>query len=178
MALATGMRHGELAAVRWEDLNFEEGSVYVHRNVGYLWKLKHVEGEPKTEAGERTIPLAPHLCVILKAHSVRQNEERLKAGARWQDRDLVFCNRSGGFLTPPPLRASFYRLLEQAGLPRIHIHDLRHAAATLFRSMGVDIKVVQEILGHSTLDMTANVYSHVLPHMQKEASEKINRLFQ
>lgn len=180
LALTTGMRHGEIISLRWEDIDFEEGSIYVHRNVGYLKleKYQYIEGDPKTDAGRRTIPLAPAVSDLLKTHRVRQNEIRLKAGSHWEDHDLVFCNRRGHFFNPTYLRTCFYQLLERAKLPRMHIHDLRHEASDLFRSMGIDIKVIQEILGHSSADITANVYSQILPHMRKDASEKINRLFQ
>ncbi len=114
---------------------------------------------------------------MLRAHRVRQGEARLKAGPAWQQHDLVFCTRQGAYLWPANVRQRFYRLLQRAGLPQMHIHDLRHSASTLLRKMGVDLKVIQEILGHSTLDMTANVYSHVLPSMQQEAVEKMQRLF-
>jgi integrase len=99
-------------------------------------------------------------------------------GPAWQQHDLVFCTQQGGQLWPDTVRRRFYRLLKHLGLPQIHIHDLRHSASTLLRSMGVDLKVIQGILGHSTLDMTANVYSHVLPSMQKEAVEKMKTLFE
>jgi integrase len=90
----------------------------------------------------------------------------------------VFCTELGKQLDAGNVRQRFYRLLKRAGLPYMHIHDLRHSAATLLRNMGVDLKVIQQILGHSTLDMTVNVYSHVLPSMQREAVEKMGHLFE
>ncbi|GCF07351.1 tyrosine-type recombinase/integrase [Dictyobacter arantiisoli] len=177
LALFTGMRHGELVTLRWEDINFENASIYVHRTGRYWGKGRFIEGDPKTEAGERIIPISHKLCDELKRYQSRQKEMRLKARGEWNDIGLVCCNtRNGGFLNHANARKSFYLLLEKANLPRIHIHDLRHTASTLMRSMGIDLKVIQEILGHSNMDMTANVYSHVLPEMQTQAAEKMNRL--
>jgi integrase len=98
-------------------------------------------------------------------------------GEQWQDRNLVFCNRRGGFLHDDHLRRKFYRVLERASLPRIRIHDLRHSAATILLCMGVNIKVVQELLGHSKIATTLDVYGHVLPTMQKDAASKLDDLF-
>lgn len=114
---------------------------------------------------------------ILKLHRARQYEMRLKAGSAWRHCDLVCCTRQGSALDPRNVRRQFHRLLEKAGLPPMPFHDLRHSAASLLISLGINPKVVQEILGHRSLAMT-NVYSHVLPSMQKEAAEKMNSLFQ
>jgi integrase len=178
LALTTGMRHGELAALRWDDINFEQGTVYIHCTVGYRGRHHFVEGDPKTEKSRRTVPLLPVMHDILESHRKEQNETRLRAGDSWQEKNLVFCTRTGGFLDPTHIRGAFYKLLDKIGLPRIHIHDLRHTASTLWQSLGIDPKVRQEMLGHSTLEMTMTVYSHVLPEMQKEAAERINKLFQ
>jgi integrase len=97
---------------------------------------------------------------------------RLKAGAKWQERDLVFCNKYGGFRRADRLREQFYRVLDGAGLSRMHFHDLRHSAATLLLSMGASPKAVQELLGHSQISMTMNIYSHVLPSMQEGMRDK------
>jgi integrase len=178
LALATGMRHGELVALRWEDVDLEKGSVFIHRTARYQGKSRILEGDAKTASSERVLPISRTVCGMLAAHKARQNEERLQAGPAWEDHHLVFCNRRGRILIATTTRAQFLRLLRKADVPPMHIHDLRHTAATLFRSMGVDLKVVQEILGHSQLDMTLNVYSHVLPSMQTAAMEKIDGLFQ
>ncbi|WP_165422868.1 site-specific integrase [Ktedonosporobacter rubrisoli] len=130
-------------------------------------------GDPKTRTSKRTILLPD----VLLEHRTKQKEARLKAGQAWQNLDFVFCSRHGKQLWPDNVRSRFYRMLQRAGLPRMRFHDLRHSPATLMRSMGVDLKVIQEILGHSTMDMTFNVYSHTLPLMQKDAAEKMKKLF-
>jgi integrase len=112
-----------------------------------------------------------------KQHRIHQLEERLKAGETWQEQDLVFCTVTGGYILPNDISAKMLRaILQKAGLPRIRFHDLRHSAATLLLSMGVHPKVVQELLGHSQISMTMDIYSHVLPTMQKEAMEKMNSI--
>ena len=137
----------------------------------------YVEFEPKTAKGRRKIVLPPFVCEALKQHRTRQLQRRLKVGARWQDRDLVFCNVYGGFFDPAHLRQRFDKLLREAGLPDVRFHDLRHSAATILLSMGVHPKVVQEILGHSQIDMTMDTYSHVFPSMQQEVMDRLEDLF-
>ena len=109
----------------------------------------------------------------LKRHRVKQLEKRLAAGTAWIDRDLVFPEDDGDYIIAETLVRRFNKLLKEIGLPRIRFHDLRHSAATLLLSMGVPAKVVQELLGHSTINITMDVYSHVLPSMQRDAMEKM-----
>lgn len=173
------MRHGELLALWWDDIHFEAGSLHIQRTVTTGEKHQPILGEePKTQSSDRVVLLSLPVCDILKAHRIRQHAARLKAGPRWQDQQLVFCNRYGGLLRPTHVRTQFYRFLDSIGLPRMHIHDLRRSASTLLRSMGVDLKVIQEILGHKNLDMTANVYSDILLPMKTDAVEKMKHLFE
>src|SRR6266567_8582882 len=177
LAVTTGMRSGELLALKWKDINFDTASLHIRRSMGYISGKGYLEFEPKTAKGRRKVVLPPFVCEALKLHHTRQLQVRLKAGARWQDRDLVFCNKYGGYLDPAHLRQRFDKLLKDAGLPDVRFHDLRHSAATILLSMGVPAKVVQEILGHSQISMTMDIYSHVLPDMQQEAMDKMNDLF-
>jgi integrase len=177
LAVTTGMRSGELLALKWQDINFDTGSLHIRRTMGYISGRGYLEFEPKTSRSRRKIVLPPFVCEALKQHRTRQLEARLKAGDRWQDRDLVFCNIYGGYLDPAHLRQRFDKLLKEADLPDVRFHDLRHSAATILLSMGVPAKVVQEILGHSQISMTMDIYSHVLPDMQQEAMDKMDELF-
>ncbi len=177
LALTTGMRHGELAALRWDDIHLDTATVSIHRTLSHRHG-KFYENDPKTKTSKRIVPLAPALYDILATHHMRQNEDRVKAGPAWKNLNLVFCTRLGGFLNDDRTRDAFYKLLDTSSIPRMHIHDLRHSSSTLLRFLGVDVKVVQEMLGHSDIDITANIYSHVLPAMQKDAAERINTLFQ
>jgi integrase len=114
---------------------------------------------------------------ILKQHREHQKQMREKAGSQWREMDIVFCNIYGGYLEPSNLHDAFKRFLESAELPNIRFHDLRHSAATILLSMGVHPKIVQELLGHSNISMTMDIYSHVLPSMQQEAMDRLDDLF-
>jgi integrase len=172
VALTTGIRRGELLALQWQDINFDEGSLHVCRTMNRIEGKGIMVSEPKTAKSRRKIML-PHLVIeALKQHRVRQLEARLKAGAAWKERDLVFCNASGNFLDPANVLRMFGKLLRDAGLPHMRFHDLRHSAATILLTMGVHPKIVQELLGHSQISMTMDTYSHVLPSMQKEAMSR------
>jgi len=177
VALATGMRKGELLALRWEDVNLEEMSLQVKRTIVGQFNGEYRENEPKTASGRRNILLPQFAIDALKQHRIRQLEARLQAGEAWVDRGLVFCNSNGDFFPLTTLYDSFQALLKQAELPRIRFHDLRHSAATILLSMGVPAKVIQELLGHSQISVTLNTYSHVLPSMQREAMQRMNDVF-
>lgn len=172
LALTTGMRRGELLALRWSDVDLEKGTIQVRRTVDFIGKYGYVENEPKTTAGRRMIVLASFAVDMLKQHRIQQLELRMKAGSNWQEMNLVFTGLQGNYLNPRYVPKMLDKILVEAGLPHIRFHDLRHSAATLLLSMGVHIKVVQEILGHSNISMTADTYSHVLPSMQEEAMGK------
>lgn len=176
LALATGMREGELLGLRWSDVDLEKGRLLVSRTMTYVTGYGFVEGEPKTKKGKRNILLPEFVVETLKRHRMSQLEKRLAAGADWIDRNLVFPNDRGDFVFSSTLLRNFYTVLVEAGLPRIRFHDLRHSAATILLSMGVQGKVVQELLGHSNISITMDVYGHVLPSMQKDAMDKMDDL--
>jgi integrase len=177
VAITTGMRRGEMLGLKWHDIDFDDRNLQVRRTVNRVSKYGFVENEPKTSKGRRKIALPEVVIESLKLHRVFQLEARLKAGTQWQDRDLVFCNRNGGYFAPNYLLYLFHRLLNKAGLPDMRFHNLRHSAATFLLAMGVHVKIVQELLGHSNISMTLDTYSHVLPGLQKEAMDKWNNWF-
>ena len=184
LALATGMRRGEIMALKWQDINFSTGMLQVRRILTHMparlnGKGGYVEAEPKTEKSRRSIAIALFALEKLKEHRIRQLEAKLKAGASWKENDLVFCSSVGGHLhTARDVFTQFKKLLKQAGLPDIRFHDLRHSAATILLSLSIHPKVVQEMLGHSQISITMDIYSHVLPTMQKEAISKLNDVLQ
>ena len=178
LAVATGMRRGELLALRWQDINFETRSLHICRSVSFLTGHGFVESEPKTTRSRRNITLPLFALEALRVHRTRQLEVRLQAGKKWEDHDVVFCNTLGGFLNTSTLFKLFTALLKDAGLPHMRFHDLRHSAATILLAMGAHPKVVQELLGHSQISMTLDIYSHVLPSMQEEVMDRLNNLFQ
>jgi len=176
LALATGMRRGELLALRWQDIDIKNKRLSVQRSVSRL-PGGHRVSEPKTASGKRSITLPPFVIEALQQHRVRQLETKLNVGPAWEEHDLVFCNTYGRFLNSASLYDLFTSLVKKAGLPHMRFHDLRHSAATILLAMKVPVKVIQELLGHSSITTTLNVYGHVLPSMQEEAMDKMERMF-
>jgi integrase len=143
--------------------------------------LQRVEGrlqfvEPKTARSRRTIALPGSIVAQLRAHRLRQLEERLWAGSRWREHGLVFSTTIGTPLDGTNVTHRLQRLLAEAGLPRMRFHDLRHAAASLLLAQGVSPRVVMEILGHSQIGLTMNTYAHVIPSLQQDAADLMDRL--
>lgn len=165
LAVHTGMRQGELLGLRWPDMELDASRLSVRRS------LRYVGSGPtytSTKTGkDRSIDLTPDAAAALRAHRVRQNEERLAAGHRWRDEGLVFPGEYGQPMRGPTLtRGSFKRLKRAANLPdETRFHDLRHTCATLLFGEGVHPKFVRTPLGHATVSITLDIYSHVLPGM-------------
>jgi integrase len=164
LAITAGLRIGELLALKWEDVDLETGALRVRRTRSQA-KTGPTFTAPKNGKG-RSIILTRRAVEALKAHKAAQNAERLKLGDLWEDNNLVFCTTAG---KPLDFRnvatASFKPLLKKAGLPDIRFHDLRHTCATLLLSRGHHPKLVQELLGHASVAITLDRYSHVLPGM-------------
>lgn len=176
MAVVTGMRRGELLALRWSNIDLERRTLLVLHTVDYI-ERQYVETEPKTTAGKRLIDLPSFLVEMLKQHRVKLLERQLKQGEAWSDLDLVFPGFHGRYFNPSYLLELFGKVLREAGIPHMHFHDLRHSAATILLSMGVNMKVVQALLGHSDIAITLGLYSHLLPSMQREIVEKWDDVF-
>jgi integrase len=177
LALTTGMRRGELLGLQWKDVSWKDGSLQVCRTVNRYGGHGLRVSEPKTAKSRRKILLPAFVLELLKEHRAHQLEARLQAGPAWEDHDLVFANSCGRFLNPGHLGSDFQKLLTKAGIPHLRFHDLRHSCASLLLSSGVNPKVVQELLGHSHINMTLGTYSHVLPGMHEGAMEKMDHLF-
>lgn len=175
-AVVTGMRRGELLALRWSDIDFSHRRLLVLHSVNFMAHYGYVEGKPKTAAGKRVVSLPAFLLDMLREHSIRQNELR-ETTPTWVDHNLVFPNLTGGYLHPNHMGETFKELLKEAGLPQIRFHDLRHSAATILLGMGVNIKVIQELLGHSDISITLGLYSHLLPTMQQEVVDGWDDVF-
>lgn len=171
LAVTTGMRLGEMFALRWKDVDLEKRMLQVRQTVSWAGGSLSF-GEPKTKKSRRRIELSALAVAALKDHRRRQLEERLRSLGAWQeDLDLVFTNEIGGALHPSNVMNRSYRpLLERARLPRIRLHDLRHTAATIALARGVPAKIVSEMLGHSSVAVTLDIYSHVTPTMQQAAA--------
>jgi integrase len=177
LALTTGMRIGELVGLRWADIDFQEVSLQIRHTVSRIGRRGIVENDPKTESSKRKIMLPRFVLDALQQHREHQAGLQSKAGAAWQEKDVVFSNRYGGFLERSNIVRRFKELLKEAGLPAMRFHDLRHSAATILLKMGIHPKQVQELLGHSSFKITMDRYSHILPSMQREMMEKIDNFF-
>jgi integrase len=164
LAVTAGLRVGELLGLKWEDMDVDTETLRIRRTKSQA-RTGPTFTAPKNGKG-RSIKLTRRAVEALKTHKAIQNAERLKAGSLWQDNNLMFCTAAGKPLDFRNLAtASFKPLLKKAGLPDIRFHDLRHTCATLLLSRGHHPTLVQELLGHASVALTLDRYSHVLPGM-------------
>jgi integrase len=172
LIVATGIRRGEACGLSWADLDLEAAEMHVgSERVQVGWQV--VAAEPKSEAGKRTIALDKATVTVLRAHRKRQMEDRLAWGEAWQDSDLVFTREDGVPLHPDYVTDTFERLAFAAGLPPVRLHDLRHGHASYALAAGVDVKIMQERLGHSTSKLTRDTYTTVLDDVARSAAEAV-----
>jgi len=167
-----GLRRGEAVGLRWLDVDLEHRSLRVTQQVVQLGWATEI-GAPKTDSGERTISLDAATVAVLGNWRNRQVLHRTAWGADWVDSGLVFTRANGAALHPDLATDAFARILRTAGLPPIRLHDLRHTAASLALQAGVPMKVVSEQLGHSSLAITADTYTSVLPAVARAAAEAV-----
>jgi integrase len=158
-------------ALKWEDVNLEAGTLQVRRTLSTATGGGFTFGAPKTAKSRRSIKLPDIAISSLRRHRKAQLEEKLRLGELFADQGLVFTSRVGTPISRQDLiTRSFKPLLKRAELPDIRFHDLRHTCATLLLGKGVHAKLVQELLGHATISITLDTYSHVLPGMGDAAA--------
>lgn len=177
LAVLTGMRRGELLALRWDDVDLERGAVTVRRTIT-RGKDGVVFVEPKTVAGKRTIDIDVQTINALKAHRRDQSERRLQLGPAWNSTDLVFDRGTGEHLHPNIVSRRFPVLCKHAGVTTIRLHDVRHTAATLMLASGEYPKLVQQRLGHADISMTLGRYGHVIPGQGRDAVDRLSALLE
>jgi integrase len=173
LAITTGMRRGELLALRWKDVDLDRGTLAVTGSLQGESRPTLNIATPKS-GKSRSVALGTVAVNVLREHRKRQAQEQLLVGGEWRDLGLVFSTEFGDFLSPTTLRLALRRSLTRAGLPTIRFHDLRHSAATLMLSRGVHPKMASEMLGHSTIAITLDLYSHVTANMQRQAADAID----
>ena len=171
----TGMRRGEALGLRWADLDLAACRAAIRQTVVTVNHEVRF-GTPKTAKGRRTVTLDAVTVAALREHRKAQTAERLLIGAGWRDHDLVFAKVDGTPLHPERFSREFTRRLARLGLPPIRLHDLRHGWATMALAAGVHPKVVQERLGHASISITLDTYSHVSPALHGEAAETVAAL--
>lgn len=189
--LGSGLRLGEVAALKWAKTDLQKGTIYVNEAASRVKndaetgpKTKLIFQNTKTQKGMRTIPLPADVVNELKRLKTRQAEEKMKLGKAYlgdgpehklkQDQWFVFTWPDGRMVEPGYLSKHFLKLIRKSGIPNIHFHSLRHTYASMMLQADVHPKIVQEIIGHSTIGMTLDTYSHVMPGLKEAAAEKLN----
>lgn len=171
LAAVTGMRRGELCALRWSELDLDAATITVERAVA-----EGVVDLPKSDKGRRVVELDGEDVSMLRRHRTDQLELRLLVGAGWVDEDLVFPRPDGRMLDPDTLSQQFDRLVRRSGLPRIRFHDLRHTHGTLMAEAGVDAKTISTRLGHASVAFTLDTYVKPSRAAQREAARAVGEL--
>jgi integrase len=175
VALSLGLRRGEALGLRWQDVDFESRTMRICQQLHRVEK-KLVFDEPKTKSSRRLLSLPNSLAAKLREHRTKQLEEKLSAGSEWKENGLVFATSLGTPIDPRNVKRRLDSILEKAKLPHFRIHDLRHFCASLLLAQGVELKVVSQILGHTQISITADIYTHVLPQTQKAAIDLLDQL--
>jgi integrase len=173
LMISTGMRIGEITALRWEAIDLEQGMLSVLRTQTLTRQNKKTVGDPKTGSSQRKIYLMKQVVEALSEFRQIQQERR----KTFSEKDYLFLDSLGNMVSNACIYIAFVVATRRAGLPRIRQHDMRHTAATLLLRRGVNVKVVSQMLGHANTSMTMNVYAHVLDEMKREAADMMETLF-
>jgi len=176
-ALFTGMRRSEFLALHWSDIDFIFSQVYVNRSLHQLKDGTYVFTQPKSAKSRRAIALSPSAILTLKEHREKQALERAMLGIPRKDDDLVFSTPEGQPLRPNTISRAWAMLAARTGIKVIRLHDARHTHASLMLKQGIHPKVVQERLGHSSVQVTLDLYSHVVPGIQEAAAARFDEAF-
>ncbi len=176
LSVGLGSRQGELLGLRWTDVDLDRGVIHINRSLQWIHAKegdrRRVAAlvEPKSRSSRRALPLSPPAITAMREHRKRWANEKLRLGDHWLNAwDLVFVGAQGEPLHPKAVWREWRRILAAGKLPTIRPHDLRHTAGTLMREQGVDIKVIQEFLGHSSISTTLDTYGHVTPGLREQA---------
>ncbi|MFY1573571.1 tyrosine-type recombinase/integrase [Verrucosispora sp. WMMD703] len=173
-----GLRRGELCGLRWTDIDIDRGTLTIERNRTTA-SYHVIEGEPKTPAGRRTVALDKRSVQILRVHRRHEQDRKAEAadnGKPWTDSGYVFTRSDGKPINPNYATTRFRILVRRAGLPPVRLHDLRHGAASLAHQAGADLKTLQDLLGHSSIVVTADTYTSVLPQIQRRCADAAAQL--
>lgn len=172
--LFTGMRIGEITGLHWNDVDFERSTLTIRYSL-YRSKGQYKLGTPKTKSSARVISLPPQVMETLAEQMDWQKQRKQNAGSRWIDRGTVFTGEYGEYMNGNYVNSEFKELLKKHNFPNVHIHDLRHANASLLINMGVPVKVISEHLGHCDTRTTENIYAHVFAETRAKAADAISQ---
>ena len=175
LALLTGLRRSEMAGLLWQHVDLSRRLLSVERSLQRVIGRGLVEGGPKNESSQRTIPLGPMAVDVMHAIRGQQIEERLAAGEFWQETGYVFTRPDGRSVNPDDPTRDFGEIVRRTALPHLTLHGLRHTYASLQLSAGTPLKAVSEMLGHEGIATTADVYTHLLPSVLAAAAEAIDQ---
>ncbi|MGG0645457.1 tyrosine-type recombinase/integrase [Bacillus mycoides] len=174
--IETGMRKGEAAALQWTDIDLKEKTITINKSLDFRLASKHPDmmfGDTKNYNSKRTITISEGLAGDLRFHQKYQNQNKVSLNdCYYFELNLVFCRNDGNYLPKSSLFNSFSRILKKANLPSLPIHSLRHTHAVLQLEAGVSMKYLQERLGHGSMQITSDVYSHISKKLDKEAMNK------
>lgn len=176
LTLTLGLRRGEVLGLMWDDIDLDGAALQIRRQLQELRGRRSLV-ELKTESSLRTLAIPQFIVRSLREHRTRQIEQRLSAGSRWQEIGLVFPSEIGTPFGPRNLNREYYPIRDALGLGSLRFHDLRHSAGTILRIVGVELKIVQRILGHANYQTTADIYSPVIPKEMRDAAHQLDLLF-
>ena len=173
----TGIRRGELLGLRWDDIDWDEKRLRISRSLTVVFGSALEINDPKTPRSRRSVPLADFALTVLCRQRSQQAAMRLQMGPAFKDQGLIFCSADGSFFSPIALSHRFCRLIEASGLRKCRLHDLRHTFASLMLQEGRDMKLVSTMLGHASVVITLDRYSHLMPGHDAGVAETMDRLF-
>ena len=174
LAVVTGMRQSEILGLKWDAINFDNNTISVLRTLSV--KTRKLKESTKNESSKRSVAITNDIAEVLKKHRIKQNKQRLLLGSAWKEPDLVCTTEVGTVIRARNLLRALYHFQERAGVKKITFHEIRHSHATMLLEAGVETPIVSERLGHKSIDITIDIYSHVLPNMQQKAAEKISQI--
>ncbi len=175
LAVSTGARMGEALAIKWTDIDLDRRQMRIDKTLQRVAGRGLVLSETKTKRSRRTVILPVIAAEALRRRRVEQREQRRGTGHEWHDEGFVFTSATGRPLDSRNVQRGFRRIVRKAKLPRMRFHDLRHSCASLLLAQGVAPRVVMETLGHSRISVTMDTYTHVMPALQREAADAIDR---
>jgi len=176
LGVLRGFRRGEILALRWADIDFKNNTIYIRHNINW-GKDGYTLDKPKTKNSVRTIPISKQLKELLEEHKKKQLEYKQIFWGKYYKSDFVVTHKNGTLIKPGCLSNMFTRELAKNKFRHIRFHDLRHTAASLMLAEGIQLKVVSEMLGHSSISITADLYSHVIDTLKRDAGYKLDEKY-